>query len=327
MDEDVAAARGGGVMSCGRIDFPTRVDICICTYRRPYLEQTLRSLAALDLPDHVVASVIVADNDTRPSARELVDAISPELPFRLRYIHCPASNISLARNACLDAAQGDFLAFVDDDSTVSPQWLAQLFDSAGTTGADAVLGPVRAVYSASAPGWMRRGDFHSTEPVWVDGEIRTGYSGNALLRRASPHVADRRFDLALGRTGGEDTEYFSQLHRSGGRIAYARDACVDEPVVAGRACFSWLAKRRFRSGQTHGRLLAQRHVRLTQAGLASAKALFSLGAALVFVASPHRRNRQALRGLMHVGVASGLLGLREIRLYGDEPAREQTHAA
>ena len=308
-------------------DFPALVDICICTYRRSYLEQTLRSLAGLDLPRELTVRVIVADNDTWPSARELVEKVSPDLPFDLRYIHCPAANISLARNTCLDAAGGDFLAFVDDDSTVSPQWLASLVEAARATGADAVLGPVRAIYSPSAPAWMRRGDFHSTAPVQVDGEIRTGYSGNAMLRRASDHVAGRRFNLALGRTGGEDTEYFAQLHRAGGRIAYAPSAVVEEPVTVGRASFAWLAKRRFRSGQTHGRLLAQKHRRLPQAGLAASKALFSFGAALGLAAIPHRRNRQALRGLMHVGAVSGLLGLREIRLYGDEPVSEQSHAA
>jgi len=308
-------------------DLPALVDICICTYRRSYLEQTLRSLAGLDLPRELTVRVIVADNDTWPSARELVEKVSPDLPFDLRYIHCPAANISLARNTCLDAAGGDFLAFVDDDSTVSPQWLASLVEAARATGADAVLGPVRAIYSPSAPAWMRRGDFHSTVPVQVDGEIRTGYSGNALLRRASDHIAGRRFNLALGRTGGEDTEYFAQLHRAGGRIAYAPSAVVEEPVTVGRASFAWLAKRRFRSGQTHGRLLAQKYRRLPQAGLAASKALFSFGAALGLAAIPHRRNRQALRGLMHVGAVSGLLGLREIRLYGDEPVSEQSHAA
>ena len=308
-------------------DLPALVDICICTYRRSYLEQTLRSLAGLDLPRELTVRVIVADNDTWPSARELLEKVSPDLPFDLRYIHCPAANISLARNTCLDAAGGDFLAFVDDDSTVSPQWLASLVEAARATGADAVLGPVRAIYSPSAPAWMRRGDFHSTVPVQVDGEIRTGYSGNALLRRASDHIAGRRFNLALGRTGGEDTEYFAQLHRAGGRIAYAPSAVVEEPVTVGRASFAWLAKRRFRSGQTHGRLLAQKYRRLPQAGLAASKALFSFGAALGLAAIPHRRNRQALRGLMHVGAVSGLLGLREIRLYGDEPVSEQSHAA
>ena len=304
-----------------------RVDVCVCTYRRPHLEQTLRSLARLELPEGLEVRVVVADNDTRPSARGLVEALASALPFDIRYVHCPASNISLARNACLDAADGDFLAFVDDDTTVSPQWLAALLATAAATGADAVLGPVRAVYSRSAPGWMRRGDFHSTEPVRVNGEIRTGYSGNVLLDLASPYVGGRRFNLALGRSGGEDTAYFSQLRRAGGRLAHAPDAVAHEPVTEERARFSWLAKRRFRSGQTHGRLLAAERAPLPQACLASAKALFCFGAALAFAPVPHRRNRQVLRGLMHAGVVSGLLGLREIHLYGDEPAKGRTHAA
>ncbi|MET3793707.1 glycosyltransferase [Aquamicrobium terrae] len=304
------------------------VDICVCTYQRAHLEQTLRSLAALELPSQVRLRIVVADNDAQPSARALVDALANELPVALHYIHCPASNISLARNACLEAAQGTFLAFIDDDSTATSRWLAELIAVAEATGADAVLGPVRAIYSPSAPGWMRRGDFHSTGPVWVDGEIRTGYSGNVLLRRASPHVEGRRFNLALGRSGGEDTEYFAQLHRSGGRIAYAPDALACEPVTPQRARFFWLARRRFRSGQTHARLLAAEPVSpLPQAGLAAAKAAFSFCAALAFIAVPHRRNRQILRGIMHAGVAGGLLGLREARLYGDEPAKGQTHAA
>lgn len=305
----------------------TRVDVCVCTYRRPYLEETLRSLAALDLPAGLVARVVVADNDAQPSARALVETMSAALPFEVGYVHCPASNISLARNACLDASRGDFLAFIDDDSTASPRWLAALVEIAHSTGADAVLGPVRAVYADTAPGWMRRGDFHSTEPVHVEGEIRTGYSGNVLLDRSSAHVKGRRFDLSLGRSGGEDTQYFSQLHASGGRIAYAAEAVAFEPVTRDRARFSWLAKRRFRSGQTHGRLLATQHAVLPQTFLASAKAFFCFAMALGYVALPSRRNRQFLRALMHVGVVSGLLGLREIHLYGDETTKGRTHAA
>lgn len=306
-----------------------RVDVCVCTYRRPYLAETLRSLAALKLPANAAARIIVSDNDATPTAQELTSSLAASLPFEVTYIHCPASNISLARNACLEAASGDFLAFVDDDSVVTPQWLAALIGTAETTGADAVLGPVQSVYAPTAPSWMRRGDFHSTNPVWVDGQIRTGYSGNVLLRRTSPHVDGRRFNLALGKTGGEDTEYFSQLHADGGQIAFASDATVLEPVTESRAQFQWLAKRRFRSGQTHGRLLASQLPgrRPAQIGLAAAKATYCFAGAAALLAIPHKRNRQMLRGIMHVGAVSGLLGVREIRLYGDEPAGGHTHAA
>ena len=299
-----------------------RIDVCVCTYRRPGLEETLRSIGALSVPDGATVRIIVADNDTVPSARDLVYRLASLLPFNISYVHCPASNISLARNACLDAATGDLLAFVDDDETVSPDWLTELLRMAAETGADAVLGPVSAIYGEDAPRWMSRGDFHSTLPVQVRGEIRTGYTCNVLLHRSSPRLAGRRFNLALGRSGGEDTEYFARLHEAGGTIAFAPGALVYEPVPADRASFAWLARRRFRMGQTHGRLLARDRNGVATArgiGLASAKIVYCMAATALTVMSAERRSRSLLRAVMHAGVASGLLGVREIIQYGDQP--------
>ncbi|WP_274631343.1 glycosyltransferase [Arvimicrobium flavum] len=306
-----------------------RIDVCVCTYRRRELDDTLLSIAALSLPANATVRVIVADNDVVPSARERVYALAAELPFPVAYVHCPASNISIARNACVENSTGDYLAFIDDDETASEEWLAELLQVAESTGADAVLGPVQAVYSDDAPGWMKRGDFHSTAPVWVNGDIRTGYTCNVLLRLASPHVSQRRFNLALGSTGGEDTEYFTQLHQAGGRITFAPAATVYEKVPQNRALFNWLTKRRFRFGQTHGRLLGETRqglAGLRQVGLAAAKAGYCFAAAAALAIAPVRRNRFVLRGILHSGVVSGLLGFREIRQYG-EAERRQPDAA
>lgn len=309
------------------------IDICVCTYRRRQLEATLNSLGQLTLPDNCSMRAIVADNDFEPSAKEWIINIASKLPFEVRYIHVPAANISLARNACLDASTGDYIAFIDDDETASERWIAELLATALDTHADAVLGPVRASYDADAPRWMRRGDFHSTFPVWVRGEIRTGYTCNALLLRSSEFVASRRFDLALGRSGGEDTQYFTQLHEAGGKIAFAPQAWVFEPVPQPRARFSWLCKRRFRVGQTHGRILrggASAGKRAGQIVLAGAKASFSLAMAIATAFSATRRNRSILRGIMHTGVVSGLMGIQEIQQYGEEamvPARRDKSRA
>ena len=295
----------------------TRIDIAVCTFRREALSETLASLARLTVPQGVQLRVIVADNDVEPSARARVAAA--RLPMDIAYVHCPAGNISIARNACLDHADADFIAFVDDDETVEPQWLDRLLAEAEKSGADVVLGPVRAVYAADAPDWMRRGDFHSTLPVWVGGEIRTGYTCNVLMRLAAPSIAGRRFDLALGRSGGEDTAFFDAVHAAGGRIAFAGEAWVQEPVPANRARFAWLAQRRLRMGQTHGRLLAERHegfARLTAAALATAKCATCFAGAAAFVLLPVRRNRFVLRGLLHAGAVGGLFGARAIEPYG-----------
>lgn len=295
------------------------VDIGICTFRRPELRDTLLSLFKLEVPAGVRVRLIIADNDAEPSARALVEEMRELSSHPVAYVHCPRANISLARNACLAESTADYLAFIDDDETAAPSWLAELFATMTDTGADAVLGPVQAIYADSAPGWMRRGDFHSTAPVWVGADIRTGYTCNVILDMRSPHVAGRRFDLALGQSGGEDTQFFTAVTDSGGRIAFSPAALLSEPVPTKRASFSWLFKRRFRSGQTHGRILAAKHHgvrRLLQAGLALGKLGFCSLACVATSFSPVRRNRYALRGALHAGAVSGILGVREIRQYG-----------
>ena len=296
-----------------------RVDIAVCTFRRPELQDTLRSLFSLQTPADCEIEVIVADNDATPSARDLVESLRAASPFALRYVHCPKSNISIARNACLTACTADYLAFIDDDETAEPGWLAALVARARETKADVVLGPVEAVYDAGAPGWMRQGDFHSTRPVWVDGDILTGYTCNALLDMRSPHLEARRFALSLGQSGGEDTHFFTQLTQGGGRIDFAAEALVKEPVPEKRARFGWLAKRRFRSGQTHGRLVAANTAglsRIKATVLAAAKLGYCFAVSAATVMMPVTRNRYALRGVLHAGVVSGTLGMREIRQYG-----------
>lgn len=301
-----------------------RIDIGVCTYRRPELEQTLRSLGGIAVPEGAQIRIIVADNDDTPSAKARVDALRAAVQHEIVYVHCPSSNISIARNACLDNATGDFLAFIDDDETASQDWIAQLIQTAVATAADVVLGPVKATYGSDAPGWMQQGDFHSTFPVWVGGRIITGYTCNVLLRLAAPSLTGRRFNLALGRSGGEDTEFFTHTHRMGGKITYAPAAWVEEPVPAKRAAFSWLAKRKFRFGQTHGRLIATgtgAAGKIRQLALAAAKSGFCGLASAALFFSPVRRNRYILRAFMHAGVVVGLLGVREIEQYGATVAR------
>jgi succinoglycan biosynthesis protein ExoM len=300
-------------------DKTLRIDIGICTFRRPELEETLASLFALSVPADVTVRLIVADNDAVPSAQALVERLRSRSPFPIAYVHCPQSNISIARNACLSECQADYLAFIDDDETAEAGWLSALLDKARATGADAVLGPVRAVYGAQSAAWMRDGDFHSTHPVFVGGRIRTGYTCNVLLDMGSPQVAGRTFALSLGQSGGEDTHFFTQLTQAGGMIEFAPEALILEAVPEKRASFSWLAKRRFRSGQTHGRILAAKTSgigRVRQAAIAGLKLGYCGAVAVGAAFLPVIRTRYALRAALHAGAVTGVLGMREIRQYG-----------
>jgi succinoglycan biosynthesis protein ExoM len=274
--------------------------------------------------------VIVADNDDTPSARSLVDAAARDCRLDVSYIHAPARNISVARNACLDAATADLVAFIDDDERATEDWPRALLATLDETGADAVLGPVKAIYGRLFPAWIKDGDFHSPRPVWVGGELASAYSGNVLIRRESPPFRGLRFRSELGRSGGEDSFFFAQARQAGARLAYAPDAVVTEIVPAERARARWLLERYFRSGETHGLCLlhtdgAAPLVRARNAALAGAKALACVVMAGCNLAKAHQMMSWLLRGVMHLGVAARVLGGKRWRLGSGRPdARDAT---
>lgn len=295
-------------------DRPAWIDVCVCTFRRRSLATTLASIAA-QRDVRFAVRVIVADNDDRPSAVPIVEAARSR-GLDVLYVHAPARNISVARNACLAAATGELLAFIDDDEVAQDTWLAGLVAALDTApGTAAAFGPVRAIYPDGAPGWARTADLHSTRAVRTAAGIDTGYTSNAVVRRAA--LGGLTFDVSLGRSGGEDTDFFTRLHRLGRRFTDAPEAIVTEEVTADRLTTRWLATRAFRSGQTHARrYLGGAPARVSAALTASAKCAYCLGVTVLNAPSAARWRRSWVRACLHAGAVSRLLGLREGKLYG-----------
>lgn len=290
------------------------VDVLICTFRRASVADTIASLAKQALPGKTIR-IIVADNDEQPTARDVVGTAFAQHGVDGLYLHAPARNISIARNACLDAATAPLAAFIDDDETARPDWLARLIAHRDKTGADIVFGLVEADYPADAPRWMVSSDMHSIRAVVRQGEINSGYTSNVLMRMAA--VGQNRFDPALGRSGGEDTVFFYGLHRSGAKLAYCDEAVVGEPVHASRVSLSWLMKRAFRSGQTHAHMmLGEGRGRSALAALSAAKIIYCAGTAVAVVWSPSGWRRSAVRGALHAGVLGAAFGYAPLQLYG-----------
>ncbi len=301
-----AAARTGGFA----------IDVCICTYRRPSIVETLRGIAAQELPPGTALRVIVADNAADDEARASICASGQQLGLELVYVHAPEKNISIARNACLGVADAEWLAFIDDDEHPSPIWLKQLIAEAQRGDWDAVLGPVQALYPDDAPAWLKICDLHSTRPVWIEDRIETGYTGNVLFRRTLIERGRVGFKVELGRSGGEDLDFFYRFRDFGGRIGYAPDALVYETVPLERTSLAYLLRRNFRQGQTHARRLQQSSAlrpRILHVPLALAKA-FLLGMAACQPCAA-ARNRLLARAALHCGVIARFAGLAEIKLY------------
>jgi succinoglycan biosynthesis protein ExoM len=291
------------------------VDVCVCTFRRPSVARLLASLARQELPVATRLRVIVADNDDVASGRETVLRAFAELGLEGVYLHAPARNISVARNACLNAARATLIAFIDDDEVAQPDWLACLVSELDRTQADVVFGKVNATYDVDAPGWLRRADLHSTPAPLRRGKIEGGYTCNVLMKRKA--IGAFRFDPSFGRSGGEDTAFFTMLARAGAAMAYTPSAIVVEPVSRGRANLTWLTTRAYRAGQTYGLLRLREGEASTSVGVLSlAKVAWCLVVMGLTIWSPVRWRRAAVRAHLHAGVLGAALGRAPIELYG-----------
>lgn len=224
------------------------VVVAVCTRGRPRSLARLLASLAEGAPD---AAVIVVDNDPAGGAQATVAAA----PVAARYVHEPRVGIPQARNAALATAGGAAVAFVDDDETVEPGWLAALVSKRQASGAALVTGPVWVAYDDDVPAWVRRGGFFERRTHADSAELAYAATNNLLV---GPEVsaAGLVFDERLGLTGGSDTVLTLQARHRGLRIVWAADAAVVEHVPAERARVGWLCRRAYRMGTTLGALAA-----------------------------------------------------------------------
>jgi succinoglycan biosynthesis protein ExoM len=231
-----------------------KVSVCIATYRRTErLRLVLEDLARQSrLPDQVV----VVDNDLAGSARSLIEQLrAAGAPFAIAYGVQPERNIAVTRNLTVTLADGDWLAFIDDDERAPESWLQQLLEAAASHGADGILGPVEPQLPAEAPLWIRRGRFYdfphlrSGEPV----PLNRMRFGNVLLRGDALRAEPGPFDPSYGLSTGEDGDLLVRLARKGMRIIWCDEAIVWEPIETRRLSLRWLLMRALSGGQEFAR--------------------------------------------------------------------------
>jgi succinoglycan biosynthesis protein ExoM len=293
-------------------DSPThyqiRVTVCICTFRRPSIVRAIESVARQALPPDIMLRILVIDNDIAPTARNVVEEFRASTGVALTYRHVPGQNISVARNAGIDAVTTPWLVFMDDDEFASPDWLAQLL--AARKGAHVVFGPCQAIYPSGTPDWIRVGDYHSNRISEHGTPIDTGYTSNVLIDIRFVRRHDLSFDIEFGRTGGEDTLFFHAMYRKGAVLRYAPSALVFEEVVPSRVHLKWIVLRRFRAGQVYAIMSESSggYHYLWVVWTALLKAIFC---AMMWAIMAFRTSRAMwwlMRGAFHAGVVSNAIG-------------------
>jgi succinoglycan biosynthesis protein ExoM len=257
-------------------DFPMTVEapslaIVICTFKRPeLLRLCLRSIAAQGRPDgpHGGVKVYVVDNSDEGDAQEIVRQEAARSPWPLIWLGAHPANISVARNAGVAAGKEDFVAFVDDDQTLDPDWLAAVFQAIGDDRFDAWLGRVVGLFEAperTTPAIWNLFSRELTEDsgfeLFAFGPARSVgialATNNCVFRRATCLDDAQVFDPSFGKGGGEDFDLFCRLQRRGRRFVWLAEATAREFVPASRCDRAYLRRRFYAGGQAFAEAIAR----------------------------------------------------------------------
>lgn len=237
------------------------LSVVICTLNRRRLLMDAVTSVLGDIADGV--ELIVVDNGSTDGSIQAVEELERHDP-RVVLVREPRLGLSHARNAGIAAASGRVVAFLDDDAVVAPGWGAAILD------AFSARAGVAAVGGKSTLAWPEE-----RRPAWLPARYEPYYSGvdygSERTRLESPRIPygvnmalDRAwlkrlggFDTGLGRKGRsliscEEQDLFLRLRAAGGEIWYEPDAAVYHRVDAARTRRSWLVRRCFAQGRTHG---------------------------------------------------------------------------
>jgi glycosyltransferase involved in cell wall biosynthesis len=253
------------------------LSVLLCTYNRAgLLTRTLAALSDTHAPDDCRVEVVVVDNNSTDTTREVVREAATAAPWPIRYAVEPAQGKSYALNKALSMARGDVLALTDDDVLPSRDWLARIVEQFRTRDIVFVFGKVLPLWDAPPPPELLT---MAARDIWgplalIDyGDEPTEYSGDSFGKQRLPigaNFAVRRdaveaaggWRTDLGKVdnsliAGEDRELCVRMYRSGlYRGLYDPGNSVRHLVPASRLRRSYFRRWFFWHGRTMARMTA-----------------------------------------------------------------------
>jgi len=207
------------------------ISVCICTYKRPaMLKRLLEELEKQETDGAFTYSIVVVDNDREASASQMVGEFASQSNMAVTYEIEPRQNIPLARNRAVNIAEGNFIAFIDDDELPIQRWLLTLLTTCVQYGVDGVLGPVKPQFDEEPPRWIVKGKFYERAryPTGFVIDRQKGRTGNVLLKKEIFSGLHEPFRPEF-RTG-EDQDFFGRMIEQGRTFIWCNEAIAYEIV-------------------------------------------------------------------------------------------------
>lgn len=234
-----------------------RVSVIVCTYsleRETLLRDTIRSLQTQErAPDELVVVVDHNPKLYRILCRDLHGVTVIESASHVR-------GIAGSRTTGLNVASGSIIAFVDDDATARPGWLANLLPHFSDPAVMVAGSHVAPRWESKAPpwfpdefGWVLGCSYPGQLASEDAGVVRNVYANGMAVRRRALEAG--AFQTNLGRVGSvplgcEETEWCIRVsrHFPSSKIVQVPSAVLDHFVPTARTSFRRFIRHCFAEG-------------------------------------------------------------------------------
>lgn len=216
--------------------------VILTANRRPLLEKVLRHHERAErVPDEIV----IVNNHSKDDTAEFL--ANTKFAFPVNVVDGPEGSFSEARNAGVAAANGDLIAFIDDDCEPDPAWLRRLVQAIERNGWDAAGGAVLPAKRLPSPDWYSPGlawTIGCTTPTFfgpLGGRLEIPTTSNMIFRReAVPDppfktITEDKKSLTWNyEFSREDAELWRTLRRNGHPVGIVPRAIAWHHVPADR---------------------------------------------------------------------------------------------
>jgi glycosyltransferase involved in cell wall biosynthesis len=200
------------------------ISIIVCTRNRSQrLKGTLDSIARLEGCQSWEWELVVVDNNSIDDTKSVIECFAATTGVAVHYVWEGRRGLSYARNAGIQAARGEIIAFTDDDVLLDPGWLAHIARESSEHASVAMyFGQTHLLRADVPPIAIREGD----SPVTYRFPCSPSDpgSGNNMILRKALLASVGAFDTTLGAGtslgAGEDTDFTYRVLRSGGTVRY-----------------------------------------------------------------------------------------------------------
>lgn len=203
--------------------------------------------------------LIAVDNASDDGSGDVLRSYADRLPIIV--LHEPAKGKNVALNRALEAAQGDFYVFTDDDVLPGDEWLVQWrLIADAQPDFHLFAGLTSSLFPSEPPAWMLKGihvgvvfaGHYNEEEGPCD--VLNMY-GNNMAIRASIFEAGTRFNEKIGPDGssnyamGSETDLVRNLNKQGYACWFAKGPEVKHIVPAEAMNPDWILRRAYRWGR------------------------------------------------------------------------------